>query len=70
MVTCGTYEELQTSGVDFAALLKEYEQEEEIDHVSQTGSVRLRKISVCDDMVLQVCSHIHTREILTFVLQK
>ncbi|KAJ8030792.1 hypothetical protein HOLleu_27302 [Holothuria leucospilota] len=28
MVDCGTYEELQTRGIDFAALLKEYEDEE------------------------------------------
>ncbi|PIK47382.1 putative multidrug resistance-associated protein 4 isoform X3 [Apostichopus japonicus] len=49
MVDIGTYEELQTKGIDFAALLREYEDEEESpkeEALSRQHSVRSRESDV------------------------
>ncbi|XP_071837972.1 ATP-binding cassette sub-family C member 4-like [Apostichopus japonicus] len=49
MVDNGTYEELQTKGIDFAALLREYEDEEESpkeEALSRQHSVRSRESDV------------------------
>lgn len=49
MVDNGTYEELQTKGIDFAALLREYEDEEENpkeEALSRQHSVRSRESDV------------------------
>ncbi|XP_071488858.1 ATP-binding cassette sub-family C member 4-like [Diadema antillarum] len=62
MVGCGSYKELQTSGVDFAALLKEYKNEEEQETLSRTSSLHSIAGSVVseisafpgDDITLQV----------------
>lgn len=44
MVDCGTYEELQTRGIDFAALLKEYEDEErKSEKLSRSQSIISRE---------------------------
>ncbi|XP_030838050.1 multidrug resistance-associated protein 4 [Strongylocentrotus purpuratus] len=39
MVACGSFEELQTTGIDFAALLKEHESLKQEDVVSRTSSI-------------------------------
>ena len=62
VVACGSYEELQTSGIDFATLLKEYEEEVEAkesrSRASSVHSIPASLVSeiasLAEDIELQV----------------
>ncbi|XP_030838051.1 multidrug resistance-associated protein 4 isoform X2 [Strongylocentrotus purpuratus] len=60
MVACGSFEELQTTGIDFAALLKEHESLKQADVVSRTssiysipGAIATEINPIADDIILE-----------------
>lgn len=56
MVAKGTYEELQQSGVDFTSLLKEEEEEEQL----QQPEVNIRSRTLSENSVLSQTSSVHS----------
>lgn len=56
MVAKGTYEELQQSGVDFTSLLKEEEEEEQL----QQPEVHIRSRTLSENSALSQTSSVHS----------
>ena len=60
MVACGSFEELQTTGIDFAALLKEHEslKQEDVSRTSSIysipGAIATEINPIADDIILEV----------------